>query len=190
MKQRHLADLERMRAARRRLAQVRQRVRRLSWMARTPENLDAEVPLLTRTAWLQALARFQTIRLRRERAALLALRLDADHIRLRRAVAMHLIEHTRNCDTLGCADARTFLVLLKGADEAGAQAALERLRSEVRRLAAASEGRLVRLRAVCMPVPMAEDAAAMLHALLARLEEAPAMARPARAARPLTAGAH
>ena len=129
-------DLQRMREARRRLARARQRVRRLSWLAREPESLDTEVPLLNRTAFLRALARFQAIRLRREQAALLILRLDPMPASLRRAVAMHLLERTRNCDTLGCADSQTFLLLLKGADDAGAQAAAQRLHVELRTLAA------------------------------------------------------
>ncbi|GEM_PF-7000404 len=129
-------ELERMRAARQRLAQARQRVRRLSWMARSPEDLDAEVPLLTKQAFARALARFQAIRLQRETAMLLMLRVAPCDSRLRQAVAMHLIENTRNCDTLGCAGPDTFLVLLKDADEEGAQAAATRLHDDLRQLAA------------------------------------------------------
>ena len=144
-------DMERMRAARRKLAQARQRVRRLSWMARDPDSLDAEVPLLSFAAFLRALSRFQTIRLRQEDATLLLLRLDPCPPSLRRAAAMHLIENTRNCDTLGCAGHDTFLILLKGADEAGARAAAERLHVELRHLAA-GQGLLVKLRTRMLPV--------------------------------------
>ena len=171
MPERHESDMERMRAARRRLAQARQRVRRLSWMARDPESLDAEVPLLSRTAFVRALARFQTIRLRRERAALLAFRVADGSSGLRRAVAMHLIENTRNCDTLGCADAHTFLVLLKGAGEDGARTALHRLRAELRELTAKRLRWLAPVHAVCMPLTPQADAATALDDILRRLRE-------------------
>ncbi len=133
-----------MRAARRRLAQARQRIRRLSWMARDPESLHPDVPLLSLPAFLRALARFQTIRTAHERACLLVMRTKPCDLPLRRAVAMHLIENTRNCDTLGCAGSDTFLLLLKGADEAGGEAAARRLQVELRQLAA-RHGRLLRL---------------------------------------------
>ena len=165
----HHADMERMRAARRRLAQVRQRVRRLSWMARDPESLDPEVPLLSRAAFVRALARFQTIRLRRERAALLAFHLPRGDADLRRAVAMHLIENTRNCDTLGCADERTFLVLLKSADATGANAAMRRLQAELRQIAARNQRCLMPVGAACLPLPPKADAANALQGVLARL---------------------
>ena len=161
--------MERMRAARRRLAQVRQRVRRLSWMARDPEVLDTEVPLLSRNAFVRALARFQTIRLRREKAALLAFRLPADDTDLRRAVAMHLIENTRNCDSLGCADEQTFLVLLKGADDTGAHTACRRLQADLRQLAARHLHMLPVVEGACLPLPPEVDAAAALQGVLVRL---------------------
>ena len=168
----HHADMERMRAARRRLAQVRQRVRRLSWMARDPDNLDPEVPLLSRTAFVRALARFQTIRLHRERAALLAFRLPEHDAALRRAAAMLLIENTRNCDTLGCADEHTFLVLLKGANEGGAHAATRRLQTGLRQLCTRELRRLVTVGSACLPLAPEAEAALALQGVLARLEPA------------------
>ena len=159
-----LVDMERMRAARQRLAHVRQRIRRLSWLARQPQDLDADVPLLSRSAFVRALARFQAIRLREEKASLLVLRLGSDDLALRRAVAMHLLENTRNCDTLGCADARTFLVLLKGADEKGGRVAAMRLHDEIRRLAARL-GHLLPVRVHCLPMANAPGAAEVMRAV-------------------------
>ncbi len=165
------ADIKRMRAARQRLARVRQRIRRLSWMARTPESLDRDVPVLSRSAFVRALARFQAIRLREEKASLLVLCIDRDNVALRRAVAMHLLENTRNCDTVGCADARTFLVLLKGADEDGAATAAARLYNEIRRLAVRM-GYLLRIGAFCMPVADSPGAADIMRAVDALTKQA------------------
>ena len=159
-----------MRAARQRLARARQRLRRLSWLAREPESLDSDLPLLSRAAFVRALARFQVIRLHAEKACLLALRLDRADLPLRRAVAMHLLENTRNCDIVACADARTFLLLLKGADDEGGWAAARRLRDGIRRLAA-HRGRLLRVRIACQPLSATEGAAGIVHRLLGQLPE-------------------
>ena len=158
------SELERMRRARQKLARARQRVRRLSWMAREPESLDAQVPLLKLQAFLRALARFQAIRLPDEDAALLALRVEPCPPPLRRAIAMHLIEGTRNCDTLGCAGEDAFLVLLKGADDAGAQAAARRLHAELRQLAA-QHGHMVRVHTRALSISQRFEACDVLHLL-------------------------
>lgn len=168
--QHFFADTRRMRAARQKLAQTRMRIRRLSWMAREPANLDRDLPVLSRTAFVRAMARFQAIRLREEKAALLVLRLDRENLALRRAVAMHLLENTRNCDAVGCADTRTFLVLLKGADEKGAQTAQERLYADIRRLAVRM-GYLLRILTFSLPVADAPAAADIMHAVDARIRE-------------------
>ena len=170
----HHAELERMRAARRRLARARQRVRRLSWMARDPDSLDPQLPLLSRAAFVRALARFQTIRLHRDEAALLAFRLPCEDMQLRRAAAMHLLENTRNCDTPGCADPRTFLVLLKGSEEAGALAAMHRLQADLRQLAVHTLHRLAPVSAACLPLAPEMEAARALQSVLGRLETATA----------------
>ena len=140
-----------MRAARRRLAQVRQRIRRLSWMARDPDNLHPDVPLLSLPAFLRALARFQTIRMEREQACVIVLRLQPCDLALRRAAAMYLLENTRNCDTLGCTGSDTFLLLLKGADKNGARAATQRLHAGLRQLAAL-QGQLLHVHITVLPV--------------------------------------
>ncbi len=157
-------ELERMRQARHKLAQARQRVRRLSWLARDPDSLDAEVPLLSRAAFLRALARFQAIRLRQEQAALLVLRLSPMPSELRRAAAMLLLEQTRNCDTLGCADDYTFMVLLKGADDAGAQAVARRLHVELRTLTA-SMGMLAQVHTQAFPLAPDMDSPRVMELL-------------------------
>ena len=141
---------ERLRQARQHLARARLHVRRLAWMARDPSRLDAQLPLLSAPAFARSLERFQSIRLPEEVATLLILLPDASDLSLRRQIALLLLETTRNCDTLGCLD-NAFLVLLKGADEAGALAAGERLRRHIRKLAARN-GALVRVDVHHLPI--------------------------------------
>ena len=125
-------------------------VRRLAWLARDPSRLDAHLPLLSAPAFARSLERFQSIRLPEEAAALLILLPDSSELSLRRQIALLLLESTRNCDTLGCME-DAFLVLLKDADESGAHAAGERLRREVRKLAARN-GQLLRVDMHHLPV--------------------------------------
>ena len=141
---------ERLRQARRHLARARMHVRRLAWMARDPARLDPQLPLLSAAGFARSLERFQSIRLPEEAATLLILLPDAPGLSLRRQIALLLLESTRNCDTLGClGDA--FLVLLKSADETGAHAAGERLRRQIRKLAARN-GALVRVDVHHLPI--------------------------------------
>ncbi len=141
---------ERLRRARRHLARARMHVRRLAWLARDPSRLDAHLPLLSATGFARSLARYQSIRLPEEATTLLILLPAAADASLRRQIALLLLESTRNCDTLGCLD-DAFLVLLKGADEAGAHAAGERLRRKIRKLAARNR-RLLRVDVHHLPI--------------------------------------
>jgi len=141
---------ERLRQARQHLARARMHVRRLAWMARDPSRLDAQLPLLSAACFARSLERFQSIRLPEEAATLLILLPDAPELSLRRQIALLLLESTRNCDTLGYANG-AFLVLLKGANESGAHAAGERLRRQIRKLAARN-GALMRVDVHHLPI--------------------------------------
>ncbi len=130
------ASAQRLRQARRRLAMSRQRLRRLALLARNPEELDGDMALLGRTAFMRALLRSQLQpRPGAGLCAMVLLEVAGADVALLRAVGMLLLENTRGCDVVGRVGTQRFAVLLKGASEADAARIAARLQRRVRELA-------------------------------------------------------